>query len=205
MQEHHKTGTVAKYASTCWMKLMEEDSAGSDSESSSDASTGDDEDREGTVEASASYSLGSFASLENYYDEEVNVTEAGRAKIEERTWHQSSSPIWHKERRKRITSTMVKAIAGRRSENFVPLLPQKLRASFAGNTATRYGQNHEGDALKLFSFLVKDYGNLRMSGLVIDSGLLCRQTHSLTNLMVRWLSDALVDKPDGEVVVRRTR
>ena len=63
---------------------------------------------------------------------------------------QPLSAQWHVERRKRVTATLCKKVACRRSDDFTRILCEKLSGSFTGTRATRYGQANEENALQCY-------------------------------------------------------
>ena len=77
---------------------------------------------------------------------------------------------WHKERRKRVTATMVKQVVSRRAENFSPLVRMKLECQCKVSSATRYGQKNEPYAVSHLVSVLKQHDNVLDSsaGRVVD-------------------------------------
>ena len=165
------TGNVEKYGSSCLLKLMASSSEDSD-ESTSDASSctsGSDS------EEIVTQSVSGVETPDDFFQKFVCVSADTAASIERETREQSKSMTWFSERRKRVTATLVKAVVRRRTPNFAPIVRQKLVQTFRGTKATKYGREHERDALEfaekvLAENLGPQFGPVAIqgSGLVID-------------------------------------
>lgn len=116
------------------------------------------------------------------------MTEDEAKKIEQNTRAQSECAEWFKERRQRITATMCKYIVCRRKTDVAPLVERKLKGTFYGNVATRYGLQHEAKAMEEYvaSQQQSHLGcTVNKSGLVISMEspyLACS-----TELFVEWI------------------
>ena len=84
---------------------------------------------------------------EEFYRRFVALSPEQAATIEQTTRLQSECAVWFRQRRVHITSTMVKDIVCHRKVNVESLVRRKLMPSYTGNRATRYGQEHEAEAL----------------------------------------------------------
>lgn len=148
----------------------EEDSSDSSSDSDNDddvSTTTSAEERSTQVPVTRSPSP---PTPEDFYSHRVVVTASEAQQIEEATRSQADSPLWYIERQKRVTATLCKRVASRHSSDFTNILCDKLSGTFRGNQATRYGLQHEADALDNYLVYKKttspDY-KLAKSGLVI--------------------------------------
>lgn len=168
-----KSGNVAKYGSSCLLRLMEttdeeesssEEENAEDSDSSSDSATEDGLPVDGASPVVIEVP-------KDYFDHFVAISAEAAQCLEGRTRAQSENMEWHKERRKRVTATMVKKVVCRRSENFAALVRLKLEGTFVGSSATRYGKKNEALAVAHLASVLKkshDEVSIRSTGLVVD-------------------------------------
>lgn len=186
LQEEHEnllgqdeSGMIERYGSSCWLRLLagdepsedeSDESAEEDSESDDD-DDGDNGDDDGGGDGSQAVaqpeSVRTYKTPDDLYKAAVCVTRERRLEIEEMTRGQCNA-AWLAERRVRVTSTLTKSVACRRSADFTTVIQNKLASSFKGNAATRYGHQNEKRAIDQFKELTKELGSVRASGLVID-------------------------------------
>ena len=114
------TGRVAKYGSSCLFSLLQPTSSEESAEETSGESS-ESIDSEADSEAMAAACTSTISgtgipvlSEEDFFKTCVEVSQEQADALEERTRLQSSSNEWFLERRKRITATLVKAVACRR-------------------------------------------------------------------------------------------
>ena len=92
--------------------------------------------------------------------------------IEEETRPQCDWPRWFEYRRLRITATMCKDIVCRKKPETDLLVKRKLKTAFYGNQKTKYGLEHEAEAMDEYvSFQQQTEPDcfLRKSGLVVST------------------------------------
>ena len=95
-----------------------------------------------------------------YYSTKVEVSAEEAKSIERRTIDQADDEFWMNERRKRITASKVGTIAKMRvTTKCSAKVQQLLYNKFRGNTATRYGQNNEDEARKVYVHYMKEKGH----------------------------------------------
>ena len=170
-KDDSQSGMYKLYGTSCWLRLLAEDSS---AESKSEASSCNEHesgssDDEGDVVHPVPDNTTRYKTKDEYYKSEVVLSDDARTKLQESTVGQSSSQTWFVERRKRVTSTMAKAIARRRKSDFTQAITQRqLCQSFRGNAATRYGMRHESDALEAFKQHASEFGEVKTTGLVVD-------------------------------------
>ena len=84
---------------------------------------------------------------------------------------QSECAEWFHQRKVWVSTTMCKDIVCKKRSGFDSLVQRKLRDSFVGNAATRYGQEHEAVALAEYVEFHHQNGNqifVETSGLVVS-------------------------------------
>jgi len=106
------------------------------------------------------------------YNNEV-VIDASVAKVlEEKTREQSSSNLWHNQRKLRITASIMKEVCHRRINTSCTAFVKRKISNVPLNTAAvRYGREHEKDANNCY---VDYHGvaiTVRKCGLVVDASL----------------------------------
>ena len=112
-----------------------------------------------------------YPTCEEFYAADVVVDGPAASEIVLQTRTQGSTQLWFVERRKRVTASTCKSIICRRSADFTPLVRSKLSGSFAGNRATRYGQQHESVALQQYCKMKQQQEpdfSVQESGLVVS-------------------------------------
>ena len=174
LQNEHKdqlksdtTGNVAKYGSSCLLKLM----APSTSESSSTSDDDSDNLSESDLQMmDVVVSTTSATTPDEFYKRNVVLTVEGAAALELETRGQSKTNAWFLARRVRVTASLAKDIAARRKKDFTSLVRRHLSCQFKGNKATLYGQQFEKVALHCFvRSLEATNVEVMESGLVVDS------------------------------------
>ena len=134
--------------------------------------------------------------MKKYYETNVQVSSSKAKELESATITQGEgddtvSNIWKAERRKRITSSIIGQIAKRRSKTKVEkLVKYKLYSTFRGNTATRWGHEHEKHARQKY---LDQLRTTSPSATCKDSGLVIHRKH-------HWLAaspDGLVNDPSA--------
>ena len=122
-----------------------------------------------------SWSVSGVETPDDFFQKFVCISADTAASIETETREESKSMTWFSERRKRVTATLVEAVVRRRTPNFAPLVRQKLVQTFRCIKATKYGREHERDALEFAEkFLAENlrpqFGPIAIqgSGLAID-------------------------------------
>jgi len=169
------SGNVQRYGSSTWLSAMADvtDSSSSSSSSSSDEVSSDDSDESSSADApQAPPAQPKYSSPDELYKALVVVDSDAIIKIEQGTREQSLCHMWFEERRKRITATLCKSIVSRRSDDFTPIIRNKLCGTFRGNRATRYGQQHEDKALKLYEAEQQKASpsfSVKTSGLIVSA------------------------------------
>ena len=174
LQNEHKdqlksdtTGNVAKYRSSCLLKLM--------TPSSSESSSTSDDDSDNLSESDLQImdvvvSTTSATTPDEFYKKNVVLTVEGAAALELETRSQSKANAWFLARRVRVTASLAKDITARHKKDFTPLVRRHLRCQFKGNKATLYGQQFEKVALHCFvRSLEATNVEVMESGLVVDS------------------------------------
>ena len=168
--------TAQTYGPSTLLTALQTSDSEDDSSDGSSNSDSDDCDGEFTAtseEHSTQVSVARSQSLlttEDFYLQKVAVTPTEAQEIEKATRSQADSPLWYTERRKRVTATLCKKVACRRTNDFTSILCDKLSGTFRGNQATRYGSQHEADALGCYLRYKKAMSpdfELAQSGLVI--------------------------------------
>lgn len=140
------SGNVAKNGSSCWLRLLEEEKEEETDDDTGDEEDGDDaHDHEGdnTIIGSVPVPSVTYENPNEYFRKEVVLSKGERTELAMAMKDQVLSPIWHSERRKRITSTMAKSVACRKKEDVSALLQAKTASSFSGSKAIRYGTANE--------------------------------------------------------------
>lgn len=172
------SGNVAKYGSSCLLKLMEESDPDSEESSSDDdsGSTSESEQETGALDNAPADTCTCTASTiktpDDFYKQYVVITHDEAQQLEEDTRQQAQCSRWYRERRIRVTATLGKAVAARRKDDFTPVLRRKLESTFHGTKATKWGKDHEDDAVLTFQTVLSDRYhseiNIESSGMVVD-------------------------------------
>ena len=119
--------------------------------------------------------LNLITSMKSFYDEEVTVKEEKRQYIELNTRDQSTSNLWHEERRKRVTASVFGDIVTRRTSTpSAPLVKRLLYATFKGNIYTRHGLSAEPTTVQEY-ILEKAKNNISVK--VTALGLVIHREH----------------------------
>ena len=192
-----KSGTVALYGPSTWLTALSLERAGveaSDTDSSSSSSSGDDDDdnddsggvdttlvKPSSVQSSSSDSTPASMTVEQFYEQFVALNN-DTASVQ----CEPGTPHWFEERRKRVTATFCKKVACRHSSDFTSLLCEKLSGGFRGNKCTRYGQQHEKQALQVYLQFKKQAEpmfSLESTGLIVkmDEPWIAATPDSLAN------------------------
>ena len=111
------------------------------------------------------------ATQDDFFRKNIVVTVKEAALIEEETRQQSQCARWFDQRRLRVTATMCKDIACRRTADMQPLVQRKMRQTTFSNEATRYGLEHEEEALEEYTTFMQESGSqcaVQASGLIIS-------------------------------------
>ena len=107
----------------------------------------------------------------SYEDKHINISDEKIAAIENITKTQSSSQVWHEERRKRITSSIFGSVIKRKTNIPVKnLMKQLLYTTFKGNRHTATGLQQERVTIQEYVLKNAEEGNnvqVKPSGLVI--------------------------------------
>ena len=137
----------------------------------------------------------------SYYSAHVKVTESTSTRITVDTVGQgddTSSMLWHEERRKRLTASNVGKIAKRRATTKVgPSVKQLLNRKFQGNVATNWGTFREEDSNKEYLRKKREQSpniSTSKSGLVVSL-----RDPWLGASPQRLVYDPALDSPDGLV------
>ena len=170
------SGNVAKYGSSCLLKLMGPSSSESSSESEfgSDITSESDTEQEECIQTTSTPNIEMLTTPEEFYEKNVVLTKDKAVSLELETRGQSKTNSWFLARRIRVTASVAKNIAARRSEDYSPLVRRQLSCQFRGNKATRYGQHNEKAALDCFvqSLTLSKLNaiiEVKECGLVVDS------------------------------------
>ena len=124
--------------------------SGSDGETDSNYSWAElsDEGSDGDVHIATSGKCDDYlSSVVEFYNKFVVVTREQAAVIEATTRSQSECAEWFDQCCLPVTATMCKQMVCWRKPRMECLVRRKLKRSFFGNTATRYGLEHEPEAL----------------------------------------------------------
>eukprot|EP00117_Sycon_ciliatum_P047815 scpid67927/ scgid34113/ len=152
-----KSGKIKMYGSSCWLKLLEPSPVPSSDDSECDEGSSSESDNErqmGVPESSCEAPVPMAAidpeSPADFYEHRVAVSSARAAEIARETKGQSTNLSWYNERRLRVTATLVKSIASRRSDDFSTIINRKLAPPQHPTAAMKYGLAHERDAVKAY-------------------------------------------------------
>ena len=131
-----------------------------------------------------------YSNPNEFYEHRV-VVDSNRAEaIRVLTVDQHDCRSWYDERRIRLTATLCKAVVRRRSDDFQPIVRQKLVPEFLENAATRYGICHEQEAMAKYEAMMQS----------ISPGLQVQKTGLVVSTTHPWLSaspDAVVTHPQS--------
>lgn len=95
------------------------------------------------------------------------LQETDKEKIFQETLLQSNSEVWKAERKKRVTaSSFGKICKLRKTTSTAKTVSSLLYSTFSGNSATRFGLEHEETAIALFEKRFEK--SVERSGLIID-------------------------------------
>lgn len=84
-----------------------------------------------------------------FYETYVKISPDKVNMLAQETVMQSASQVWHDARKLRVTASTAKKIPKHSATNPRTFLNEHLFPTFKGNTATKYGQDNEDNAIKL--------------------------------------------------------
>ena len=130
------------------------------------------------------------------YNSEVVIDAELAKELEEKTREQSTSDLWHNQRKLRITASVMKEVCHRRvSTTCTAFIKKKINRVSLNTTAVLYGREHEKDAIDSYVGYQVKRGvaiQVRKCGLVVDA-------------LLPWLAaspDAIVTDPTLKQVFR---
>ena len=171
-----KPTLVSQYGSSSWLKLLEKTPPPS-SASSSSSESGPESDTSSETSANeggtegCTLRRGGVLSPEDFFKKEVLLTREDAIKLEETTRTQGASRAWHTARKLRVTSTMAKAVACRRKQDFTALIRSKLEPQQYRGSAMKYGCKNEANARSSYvQAMQREHPGLKTQevGLMVD-------------------------------------
>ena len=113
--------------------------------------------------------------MSSYIQNHINISDNKIKAIELLTVNQSSSQVWHEERKKRITTSMFGQVIKRKPTIAVKkIVEQMLYKTFKGNALTRNGLQQERNTIHEYVLKKAEEGTnveVRSSGFVINENI----------------------------------
>lgn len=107
------------------------------------------------------------------YNSEVIIDPKLAEELEEKTREQSTSDLWHSQRKLRITASIMREVCHRRaSTSCTAFIKKKIDPVPLNTTAVRYGREHEKDAIDSYVDYQVKRGvaiEVQKCGLVVDA------------------------------------